>query len=131
MWKPALVGAVVLATATTSVSFLTTAVQAQETRYAQRQSPRAQGFMTEAQIKRFKMALRLNAEQKRYWPAVASVLRTMRLGNRAMAVANNALSLRRLVSAATPLFRSLDDGQKQTALRLVRSLGFGPFVAAL
>jgi len=55
----------------------------------------------------------------------------MRIGNRAAAMVTNAMSLQRLVSVARPLFHSLDDGQKQVALRLVQSLGFGPFVAAL
>jgi len=87
--------------------------------------------MSEAQIRRFKAALRLTAEQERHWPAVAPVLRTMRIGNRAAAMVTNAMSLQRLVSVARPLFHSLDDGQKQVALRLVQSLGFGPFVAAL
>lgn len=87
--------------------------------------------MSEAQIRRFKAALRLTAEQERHWPEVASVLRTMQLGNRAAAMVTNAMSLQRLVSVARPLFHSLDDGQKKVALRLVQSLGFGPFVAAL
>jgi len=87
--------------------------------------------MSEAQMRRFKAALRLTAEQERHWPAVASVLRTMRTGNQAMAMMVNSMSLQELISAATPLFHSLDDGQKEVALRLVQRLGFGPLVAAL
>jgi hypothetical protein len=129
MWKSALVGAVALATA--GMFSVPTAVHAEEGQSAERQTARAGGFMTEAQIRRFKAALRLTAEQERHWPTVASVLRTMRLGNRATVMVTNAMSLQRLVSVARPLFHSLDDGQKQVALRLVQSLGFGPFVAAL
>lgn len=129
MWKSALVGAGALATAGTfSVPI---AVHAEESRSFEQQTARVAGLMSERQIRRFKAALRLNADQERYWPAVASVLRTMRLGNRAAAMVTNATSLPRLVSVARPLFHSLDDGQKQVALRLVQSLGFGSFVAAL
>ena len=129
MWKSALVGAVALATAATLSA--PTAGHAGEAKSVEQQSARAAGLMSEAQIRRFKTALRLTAEQERHWPAVASVLRTMRLGNRAMAMMVNSMSLQELISAATPLFHSLDDGQKQVALRLVQSLGFGPLVAAL
>jgi len=123
------VGAVALATA--GMFSAPAAVHAEEGQPVERQAARVGGFMTEVQIRRFKAALRLKAEQERHWPAVASVLRTMRLGNRAAVMVTNAMSLQRLVSVARPLFHSLDDGQKQVALRLVQSLGFGPFVAAL
>jgi hypothetical protein len=108
-----------------------TAGFAGDSKSVERQVARADGLMSEAQIRRFKVALRLTAEQERHWPAVASVLRTMRLGNRAMAMMANSMSLQELVSAATPLFHSLDDGQKQVAMRLVQRLGFGALVAAL
>jgi hypothetical protein len=129
MWKSALVGAVALATAATLAA--PTAGFAGDSKSVERQVARADGLMSEAQIRRFKVALRLTAEQERHWPAVASVLRTMRLGNRAMAMMANSMSLQELVSAATPLFHSLDDGQKQVAMRLVQRLGFGALVAAL
>jgi hypothetical protein len=87
--------------------------------------------ISNAQIGRLKAALRLTREQERHWPAVATALRHVRLGNQATAVAVNALGLQELVSAARPLFQSLDDNQKLVALRLVDSLGFGAFVAAL
>jgi hypothetical protein len=127
MWKSALVGAVALAAAGTVLPV--TSVRAGEGGYAQ--THEASGFMTEGQIRRMKAALRLSAEQERHWPAVASALRGIRLGNRATAVAYNAFGLQRLVSAAMPLFRTLDDDQKRVAMQLVDSLGFGAFVAAL
>ena len=126
MWKAALVGAVALATAGTSLG--TSAVRAQEIGYIQRQVGVA---MSGAQIGRFKAALRLTREQERHWPAVAAALRHIRLGGRAAAVAVNSLGLQRLVSAAMPLFETLNEDQKRVALRLVESLGFGAFVAAL
>ena len=129
MWKPALAGAVVLAAGMTSLA--TTAVRADESGSFQQRYLQAGTPVTTAQISRFKAALRLTAEQQRHWPAVAAALRDMRLGNRATTVALNAFGLQRLVAAATPLFRSLDDDQKQVALQLVDSLGFGAFAAAL
>ena len=129
MWKAALVGAVALATAATSLT--TTAVRAEESEYLQRQHLQTGAFLSNTQIGRYKAALRLNAEQERYWPAVAAALRNVRVGNRVVAVAANALGLRQLVTAARPLFERLDDSQKQVAMRLVEQLGFGAFVAAL
>jgi hypothetical protein len=125
MLKAALVGAVALAIAGTSL--VTTAVRADELAFYHRNSV----FISEAQIRRFKAQLRLNVEQERHWPAVAAALRNMRLGNRAAAIAANAFGLSQIVSAARPLFHTLDDEQKRIALRLVQSLGFGAFVAAL
>jgi hypothetical protein len=129
MWKPALAGAVLLAAGMTSLAG--TVVRAEEYAHVQRQSLQAGTVISNAQISRFKAALRLTAEQERHWPAVAAALRSMRLGNRMVEVAANAFGVRRLVSAARPLFESLNDDQKLVALRLVESLGFGAFVAAL
>jgi hypothetical protein len=128
MWKPALVGAV--AFATTVASLAPTGVRADESVF-QRQHVRVGALISDAQIDRFKAALRLTAEQERHWPAVAAELRRIRLGVRAAAFAADSFGLRRLVSAAKPLFYSLDDNQKRVALQLVQSLGFGAFAAAL
>jgi hypothetical protein len=128
MWKAALAGVVALAT--TGATLTTTTVRADESRY--HQQPVQVGIMlSDAQITRYKAALRLNAEQERYWPAVAAALRSMRVGNRMAALAANSLGLRQLMSAARPLYDRLDDGQRQVAMRLVQSLGFGSFAAAL
>jgi hypothetical protein len=126
MWKAALVGAVALATAGTGLA--TSTVRAEEVGYVQRQVGVA---MSSAQIGRFKAALRLSREQERHWPAVAAALRHIRVGGRAAAVAINSWSLQQLVSAAMPLFETLDENQKRVALRLVESIGFGAFVAGL
>jgi hypothetical protein len=104
-----------------------TTVRASEVGYFQQQVT----LISDAQIGRFKAALHLRTEQERHWPAVAAALRHMRLGNRATTIAINALGLRRLVAAARPLFESMDDEQRQVALQLVQSLGFGPFAASL
>jgi hypothetical protein len=128
MWKLALVGAV--AFATTVDSLAPTAVRADETIF-QRQHAQVGALISDAQIDHIKAALRLTAEQERHWPAVAAELRRIRLGVRAASFAADRFGLRRLVSAAKPLFYSLDDNQKRVALELVQSLGFGSFAAAL
>jgi hypothetical protein len=101
----------------------------------------------EAGIARFKAALRLKPEQQRHWPRVEAALRSMandgdkvevadaqpgfirRTVNRAGELAMNASSMRRLVSAAQPLVKSLDQEQKREAITLARSMGFGQLAA--
>jgi hypothetical protein len=103
----------------------------------------------EAGIARFKAALRLTPAQEKHWPRVEAALRAIasegdrqqvadasgqpgffrRVGTRAAEMAMSATSLRRLVSAAQPLVRSLDEGQKREALTLARAMGFGSLAA--
>jgi zinc resistance-associated protein len=103
----------------------------------------------EAGIARFKAALRLTPAQERHWPRVEAALRAMaqegdrqpvadasgepgffrRVGARATEMARSAASMRRLVSAAQPLVKSLDEDQKREALTLARSMGFGSLAA--
>ena len=142
MWKAALAGA--LALAVTGTSLPVTTVHANDIGYYQvRGGGQGARLIRESQIARFKAALKLNREQERYWPAVAAALRNLRrearsdasfvrgLADRATEIAADALGLRRLMSAAMPLYKRLDDSQKQVALRIVTSMGFGSFVAAL
>ena len=51
------------------------------------------------------------------------------LGNKAGELVANATSMRRLVSAAQPLVKTLDEDQKREALSLARSMGFGQLAA--
>jgi hypothetical protein len=103
----------------------------------------------EAGIARFKAALRLTPAQQRHWPRVEAALRSMasegdreqvadasgqpgffrRVGTRATEMAMSASSMRRLVSAAQPLVKSLDEGQKREAMTLARAMGFGSLAA--
>lgn len=96
----------------------------------------------EGGISRFKSALRLTPEQYKHWPRVEAALRAMsrdndraetseerpglvrRVRNRAGEIAANASSMGRLVAAARPLVKSLDENQKREALSLARSMGF-------
>jgi zinc resistance-associated protein len=103
----------------------------------------------EAGIARFKSALRLKPEQQKHWPRVEAALRSManegdservqvadaqpgfirRTVNRASELAMNATSMRRLVAAAQPLVKSLDQEQKREAITLARAMGFGQLAA--
>jgi hypothetical protein len=103
----------------------------------------------EGGIARFKAALRLTPEQERHWPRVEAALRSIaregerqqvadaspqpgffrRVGARATEFAMSAASIRRLASAAQPLVKSLDEGQKREALTLARAMGFGSLAA--
>ena len=101
------------------------------------------GPQLEAGISRFKAALRLTPEQARHWPRVEAALRALardgdrqevayaqpgfirRVGNKAGEMVANATSMRRLVAAAQPLVKTLDEDQKREALSLARSMGFG------
>jgi hypothetical protein len=103
----------------------------------------------EAGIARFKAALRLTPAQEKHWPRVEAALRAMasegdrqqvadasgnpgffrRVGTRATEMAMSAASMRKLVSAAQPLVKSLDEEQKREALTLARAMGFGSLAA--
>lgn len=85
--------------------------------------------LTESHIAQAKAALRLTPQQERHWPRVAAALRSFaRQGN---GVTSQLSGARRVISAAAPLLRSLDSEQRQTALSMVRSLGFGHLASAL
>lgn len=103
----------------------------------------------EAGIARFKAALRLTPAQAKHWPRVEAALRAManegdrqqvadasgnpgffrRVGTRATEMAMSAASMRKLVSAAQPLVKSLDEDQKREAISLARAMGFGALAA--
>jgi hypothetical protein len=50
---------------------------------------------------------------------------------RVAAAAVDANALRRVVSAARPLIKSLDDQQKQDGMQVINSLGFSSLASAL
>jgi hypothetical protein len=100
----------------------------------------------ETHISRLRAVLNLTAEQQRYWAPVESALRSLarqqarqgagaglvqRMSDKAKTVAGTAVQLRRLASAAAPLIRVLNDGQKQSAISFIQSAGFGHLASAL
>jgi LTXXQ motif family protein len=99
-----------------------------------------------AQIAQVKSMLRLTPAQERYWPPVEAALRNLvrhaaseddgdgvvqRVKARASRIATNAAAVQRLVAAARPLIRILDDEQKQTARALAGSYGAASLASAL
>jgi zinc resistance-associated protein len=95
------------------------------------------GFvLTESHIARLRSVLNLNAAQERYWPAVEAALRNImrqqaswaERGSRgflqfAGAYSYQAAGFNRLMSAALPLIKTLDEGQKREAMSLARAIG--------
>ena len=142
MWKALLAGTFALAFAGPTSAFADTV---QSVGYVQSQG----GGQVESGIARFKSALRLTPEQKKHWPRVEAALRALgrdssraeasedpaqpgffrRVGGRAADLAMSTASMQRLVSAAQPLVRSLDDDQKREAMSLARAMGFGSLAA--
>src|SRR6266511_3667965 len=113
MWKAALVGAVALAAiGSTSVS-------------AQSLGGGSGVVITSSHIGQLRSMLRLTPAQERYWPPVEAALRTLvrqsaqdegdgfvqRVRARASKVASNAAGIRRVLAAARPLIRVLDEEQ--------------------
>lgn len=80
--------------------------------------------MSEVAILRYRAALKLKAHQEQYWPAVASALRVL-----AREPQINEAAVRRFAPAASALFASLDDSQKQTAMHLVQRAGLTQYAA--
>lgn len=149
MWKTALAGALALATMGSSFALAESGadrgmMQSQTVRVS---APEENGVFG-SQIAYFKSALRLTSEQERHWPRVEAVLRDIvqhhqyadaansrgvvqRISDRASAIMLSASAVKRLVSAARPLVKSLDDDQKRIALALAREIGFGSVAAQL
>jgi hypothetical protein len=140
MLKAALVGAIALATVGSS-----SLVLADEGDGGGRSALQSGIVLTHSQIARFKSVLKLTPAQEQFWPAVEQAFRDMLrqqpsdetsrgfvqgISNRAVAVAVSAVALKRLASAAYPLIRSLDDGQKQSAMSLARAMGLESVASA-
>lgn len=83
-----------------------------------------QSAMSEVAIMRYRAALKLKAEQVKYWPAVANALRAL-----AREPQVNEAAVRRFAPAASALFARLDDEQKQTAMNLVQRAGLQQYAA--
>ena len=138
MWKAVLAGIVALAFAAPTSALAETPASGYSLQ-SHGGNPRL-----EAGISRFKSALRLTPEQHKHWPRVEAALRSLsrendtaeekpgffrRVGNRAAEMAINGTAMRRLVSAAQPLMKSLDQDQKREAMTLARAMGFASLAA--
>jgi zinc resistance-associated protein len=140
MWKAALAGAAALVITGSTGAFAE--MPAAQANY--RVASHTSGGL-ESGIARFKSALRLTPDQERHWPRVESALREIarnsdqseneqrgmlrRIGSRATEMVLSAAAMKRLISAAQPLMKTLDDEQKSKALQLARAMGFGAVAA--
>ena len=96
-------------------------------------------------VARIKSALHLTPAQEPYWAPVEAALRELarrqdrdandglvrRVSKRVVQVALNSATVHRLVAAARPLAKTLDEQQMRTAHGLAQEMGFGSVVAAL
>lgn len=141
MWKAAFTGAVLLVITGSGAFAQTPTLQASY----QPPSRVASGEL-ETGIARFKSALRLTPDQEKHWPRVESALREIarnsdqaeggeqrgmlrRIGSRATEMVLSAAAVKRLVSAAQPLMKTLDETQKSKAIQIARAMGFGSVAA--
>ena len=122
MWKVALAGAVALATIGSSLAL----AQENHSGDGQQVSASTGRVLTEAHIAQAKAILRLTPAQRPYWGAVEAALRDLvhHQGE------GSGSHMQRVVAAARPLIRVLDDEQKQNALMLARALGITSLAAA-
>jgi hypothetical protein len=141
MWKAALTGVIALVISGSTGAFAQTpTIQA-----SYRAQPAASGEL-ETGIARFKAALRLTPDQEKHWPRVETALRDIarkpdqaegveqrgmlrRIGSRATEMMLSASAVKRLVSAAQPLMKTLDQEQKSKAMQIARAMGFGSVAA--
>ncbi|MBR1218432.1 hypothetical protein JQ557_10560 [Bradyrhizobium sp. U87765 SZCCT0131] len=79
---------------------------------------------SEVAIARYRAALKLTAAQEKYWPAVASALRTLA---RLPKVDEDAV--RRVAPSVSPLLATLDDQQRQVAMGLVQKAGLAQYAS--
>ena len=146
MWKAALVSALALTATGSFVSAQDLANNSAQRYTLQSVGNGGQSSEVESKIAQAKATLRLTPEQERHWPRVAAALRevTTRMNNAEEASAGgfvqkmsaragefvlNASAMKRLVSAAHPLIKSLDEDQKRSALSMARSMGLASVAA--
>ena len=100
-------------------------------------SERAALVVREAQIARFKTALKLTPAQEQLWAPIDAELRRItqtgprsesegiiqRIRSRFRTIVLDITALRRLGKVARPLLMSLNDEQKQRAMRVARTMG--------
>ena len=100
-------------------------------------SERSALIISEAQIARFKTALKLTPAQEQLWTPIEVELRQItrtgqrsesegivqRIRSRFRTIVLDVAALRRLGDVARPLLMSLDDEQKQRGLQVARTMG--------
>lgn len=145
MWKSFLAGTTALAIAGGAIAYAEQG--SPEFERVQRWHPTAEDISAfgDARIAALHAGLKLTAEQEKNWPAVESALRDLakerserfaarasadrpkdpieRLNLRAEAMGQRAAALKKLADAAGPLYKSLDDSQKNRFVVLAQLAG--------
>lgn len=136
MWKEAVIGAIVILTTGSGFVCADDPSGEPNTMVSQQARP----VLTEAHIVQAHEALRLTADQEKYWPPIEIALRHLiqvsaqgdntggmltRIRNRAAVGTAKAIGVRRVWIAAQPLIRVLDEDQKRRGLAMVRAIGIG------
>ena len=147
MWKTVLAGSTALAIAGATLAYAQQGPAERD--FAPRWRPSAQDIAAfgDARIAALHAGLQLTAEQEKNWPAVESALRDLakqrserlaarasadrpkdpldRLALRADVLSQRGSALKKLADAAGPLYKSLDEAQKQRFVVLARLGGHG------
>ncbi len=150
MWKTVLAGTTVLAVAGASFAYADQGPRGDQGHgwhhaHHWRMSAADINAFADARIAALKAGLELTPEQAKNWPAVESAMRDMakqradrvaarqnaqkpadpiaRLGQRAEAMEQRGAALKKLASAAAPLYQSLNDAQKHRFMVLARLAG--------
>jgi zinc resistance-associated protein len=142
MWKTVLAGTTALAIAGASFAFADQGPGRPDR--AQHWRPNAVDItaFADARIAALHAGLKLNSEQEKNWPAVESAMRELakqrverfearrnaqvptdpiaRLSQRATVIEQRGAALKKLATAAGPLYQSLDDAQKHRFTMLAR-----------
>jgi hypothetical protein len=88
-------------------------------------SSRVRAAVSEGAIAGYKVALKLNAEQEKLWPAAAAALRGLA---RAKTIDEAAMGQAR--AGIAPLIASLDDVQRQKAAQMAQKAGLSQYASA-
>ncbi len=142
MWKTVLAGTAALAIGGTSLVYAQQGPAGPGRGPHWTMSAEDIGAFADARIAAVHAGLKLNADQEKIWPAVETALRDLakqrserfaarasadvpkdpieRLNLRADMMTQTGTALKKLADAAAPLYKSLDDGQKQRLMILAR-----------
>jgi zinc resistance-associated protein len=147
MWKTVLAGSTALAIAGATLAYAQQAPGGRD--HARHWRPSAEDIAAfgDARIAALHAGLKLTAEQEKNWPPVESAMRDLakqrsdwfaarasadrpkdpveRLNLRADVMTKRGAVLKKLADAAGPLYKSLDDGQKQRFVMLAKLGGHG------
>ena len=145
MWKTVLAGTTALAIAGTSLVYAQQGPGGPDRMHQWRPSAEDISALGDARIAALHTGLKLSVEQEKNWPAVESALRDVakqrstwfaahasadkpkdaieRLNLRADAMTQRGAALKKLADAAGPLYKSLDEGQKNRFVMLAHLEG--------